>query len=309
MPRVSVILAAYYSDTTLRDCLRSLRQQTYRDFEAILVNSSAEERTAAVVQEFPEVVFLQSPARLLPHAARNLGVKHATGGLLVFSDADCYAHPDWLQYLVQAWESGRAAIGGAMALANQRWFPQGVHLCKFHRLLEGQPAGTQWILPTANAAYSREAWERSGPFEGEVFAGDAVLSWRVRDAGFEPRFEPRAVVAHTHGGTAAGFVRERWDRGAEFGAVRAAYERWSRGRLIVKLVATPLTILGVLMRAAADCSHSGRLRSYLWTFPLQIVGHGGWTAGEARGYWGLLTKSRNRFAPLPQAQGLTPDSR
>jgi cellulose synthase/poly-beta-1,6-N-acetylglucosamine synthase-like glycosyltransferase len=305
MPRVSVILAAYYSDATFRDCLSALRRQTFRDFEAIVVNSSPEERTAAVASEFPEVLFLQSPTRLLPHAARNLGAQQATGDLLVFSDADCVAHPDWLLHLVQAWESGSSVVGGAMALANAVWFQQGVHLCKFHRLLEGQAAGSRWILPTANAAYSREAWNQAGPFVGEVFAGDAILTWRARDAGFEPRFQPRAVVAHHHDGTVGDFVRQRWARGMEFGTVRVAYEDWSKTRLFVTLSATPVVVLRVLFQAAADAARCGWLRRYLWTFPLQIVGHGGWAAGEARGYWSALTKPPHRAKPSVPVRNLT----
>src|SRR6185437_2346426 len=129
MPRVSVILPAYYSDATLRDCLQALRRQSFRDFETVLVNSSPEGSTAAIAAEFPEIRFIQNHTRLLPHAARNLGVEYAGGELLVFSDPDCAAHPDWLMHLVEAWKSGHAVAGGAMGLAKQSWFEQGFHLC------------------------------------------------------------------------------------------------------------------------------------------------------------------------------------
>jgi glycosyltransferase involved in cell wall biosynthesis len=292
MPQVSVILAAYYSGATLGDCLRALRRQSFRDFEAIVVNSSAEERTAAVAAAFPEVHFIQHSTRLLPHAARNLGVERATGELLVFSDADCAADADWLQYLVEAWKSGRAVVGGAMDVASQRWFEQGVHICKFHGLLKGQAPGPRWILPTANVAYARRVWDQIGPFNGEVFAGDAILSWQAKAGGFTPWFEPRAIVAHRHEGNVRGFLRQRISRGAEFGAVRADYEGWSKARLIASLPGTPLLIFSVLSRAALDAARGSCLGRYLWTFPLQIAGHGWWGAGEVRGYWTALTKPR-----------------
>ena len=292
MRQVSVILPAYYSDSTLRNCLQALRQQSFRDFEVIVVNSSPEERTAAVAAEFPEILFVQSSTRLLPHAARNLGVERATGKLLVFSDPDCAADPEWLRYLVEAWKSGRAVAGGSMDVASESWFEQGVHICKFHALLKGQPAGPRWILPTANVAYTRQAWDHIGPFEGEVFAGDAILSWQAKTAGFMPWFEPRAIVSHRHEGTMAGFLRQRMFRGAEFGAIRADHEQWSKTRLIVSLPATPLLIMWVLLRAAVDAAQGGCLSRYLWTLPLQIAGHGCWGAGEVKGYWRALTKPR-----------------
>ena len=305
MPQVSVILAAYYSDATLGDCLGALRRQSFRDFEVIVVNSSAEERTAAVAAEFPEIHFIQSSTRLLPHAARNLGVERATGELLVFSDPDCAADADWLRYLVEGWKSGHAVVGGAMDVRSQRWFEQGVHICKFHALLKGQHAGPRWILPTANVAYARQVWDHIGPFHGEVFAGDAILSWQAKAGGFAPWFEPRAIVAHRHEGSVTGFLRQRIFRGAEFGAIRADYERWSKARLIASLPGTPVLIVTVLLRAALDAARGGCLGRYLWTLPLQIAGHGCWSAGEVKGYWTALTKSPPPSEHRgPSAQGL-----
>jgi GT2 family glycosyltransferase len=306
MPRASVILPAYNSSSTIRACLEALRAQSFRDFEVIVVNSSQEDLTAAAMKDFPEVLFIQSPARLLPHAARNRGAREARGAFLVFSDPDCVAHRDWLTHLVSAMDSGHAVAGGAMALASPAWFESGVHLCKFHSLLECQAAAPRWILPTANVAYSRQAWDCIGPFDGELFSGDAILSWRARDSGFRTWFEPRALVRHHHGGTMTGFVRERLRRGTEFGAVRAIYEQWSAGRIIARLLATPLLIAIVLGRAAVDAARGRWLLRYLWTFPLQVLGHGGWAIGEARGCRRVLNGSGKS---LPAAAELRRDSR
>jgi hypothetical protein len=73
-PFVSVIILAYYSAATLPSCLDALRGQTYRAFEVILINSSQETGTQALVcAHYPEVLFEQQTQRLLPHAARNCG--------------------------------------------------------------------------------------------------------------------------------------------------------------------------------------------------------------------------------------------
>src|ERR1700693_1391483 len=105
MPRVSVIIPAFCSTGTLPQCLARLREQRFRDFEVVLVNSSPEPATADLTRRhFPEARFEQSPVRLLPHAARNAGVRLAQGEILVFTDPDCYMHPDTLEQLVAAQE-------------------------------------------------------------------------------------------------------------------------------------------------------------------------------------------------------------
>jgi len=167
-PRVSIVISAFHSDTTIADCLQSLRGQTFRDFEVIVVNSSPEERTRLIVEErFSEVRFEQAPARLLPHAARNRGVERARGELLVFTDPDCRARPDWLERLVQSLDAGHRLVCGAIELSETGWFARGVHLCKYSFRLSGLSGGPSSVAGTANAGCSRDLWNAVGPFNGD----------------------------------------------------------------------------------------------------------------------------------------------
>ncbi|MFM8707824.1 MAG: glycosyltransferase family 2 protein, partial [Planctomycetia bacterium] len=130
-PLVSVVIAAYHSARFLPRCLASIEAQTFRDHETILVNSSPESETAAVMAGFPKVRFFQSPERLLPHAARNVGVSMARGSLLVFTDADCEADREWLAALVAAHEAGREIIGGCIDSRAGRNISGGIYVLKY----------------------------------------------------------------------------------------------------------------------------------------------------------------------------------
>jgi len=294
-PRVSVILPAYYSDARIADCLEALRGQTMGGFEVVVVNSSPEERTGQIVQErFPEVIFWQSPRRLLPHAARNVGVGLATGQVLVFSDPDCVPQPDWLERLLRAHWAGHAVVQGSMALRDAGWLARGIHLCKWHALLPGLPPRRLTAVASGNACYAREAWEAAGPFAGHLFCGDTLLSWRAAARGYALWFEPRAVVAQAHPGSAWEFARERLGRGWEYGRVRLEYERWSRGRAALYLALLPLLPWLVLARAGWASARSGWLGSYLRTLPVQCVGQAAWSLGEARAHLGHLLRGASR---------------
>lgn len=287
-PRVSVIIPAYYSHGTVASCLKALRGQVFRDFETILVNSSPEEVTRQIVTtEFPEVVFVQSPTRLFPHAARNRGVSLSRGELLVFTDPDCRAHPDWLFWLVEAHDAGHKVVGGSMGLASASWFEQGVHLCKFSWLLSGLTPAQRKILPSANVCYSRKVWDEVGPLEGNLFCGDAVLSWRAGAAGYRPWFNPQALVEHQHGGSVLAFWKERLVRGQEFALARTEFEQWSRWRGGIYVVLLPALVFLVLLRAGRDAFRSGWRAAFLFTLPLQLIGQLGWCLGEAQSHWRL----------------------
>ncbi len=93
VPRVSVMIAAYEAHQTVGRCLESLRGQTFRDFEVILVDSLAGGETAGIARAFPEVRLDRSGSRLYPHEARNGAAAPAASELLVSIDADVYSHP------------------------------------------------------------------------------------------------------------------------------------------------------------------------------------------------------------------------
>lgn len=297
MPLVSVVLPAYHSDGTISLSLDALRRQTFRDFEVIVVNSSPETRTGALVTtQYPEVRFFQSPVRLYPHAARNYGIARASGELLVCSDPDVAAHPDWLEKLVAAYRAGAQAGGGSMGVLEKSWWECGVHLAKFHELLPGLEAGERSIVPTANAFYARPLWERIGPFPEDVFAGDAILSWRAAQAGHPPRFLPEAQVDHVHGGGWRSLWRERSTRGREFLRERAKFAGWSPGRALVYLLLSPL-LPGLVLWRTAGAAWESRGREawpqrFVSTLPVQIWAQLGWAWGEARGTWHFLRARR-----------------
>ncbi len=302
-PRVSIIIPAYHSSETIPDTLAGLREQTFRDFEVIIVNSSADDETRRIVQEkFPEAIFEQSTRRLLMHAARNRGVARARGDILVFTDPDCRPNIDWLQRLIDAHDAGHQLVCGAIELGDDaEWLERGVHLCKYSFRLSGLRAGTTWIAGTGNASCSRDVWNSVGPFDGDRFAGDALFSWRAATRGWQPWFEPSAVVVHHYRGSMRALVMERLNRGDDFAATRMEFECWNRARAAGHIVAFPLALLMVLARGCREAVVAGRSRVFLETWPLQFAGHSAWLCGELRAYYRRavqVARAKNAVTPL-----------
>jgi glycosyltransferase involved in cell wall biosynthesis len=284
-PTVSVVIPAYGSDQTIAACLDALRRQTVEGAEVIVVNSSPGDRTGAIVRgSYPEVRYVESPQRLLPHAARNRGADLANGELLVFTDPDCEAAPDWLERLLAARAAGHELVVGSMGVADRGRFARGVHLVKYWWLLPGLEPGPRRIAPTANAAYSRRVWDSVGPFDATKFGSDGLTSWEAARRGHEPWFEPRARVDHHHDGDLGSLWRERRARGEEFASLRMSFEGWSRVRAAVHVLLFPGLPLLVLARSARAARQAGSLGEWLLTLPIQAVGQLGWSTGELRGH-------------------------
>jgi GT2 family glycosyltransferase len=300
-PKVSVILPAYASENTLGGCLTALAHQSWKDHEVIVVDSSTDGASIAVAQGHPGVRTLHAEQRLLPHAARNRGAEMAGGDLLVFSDPDVYADPEWLARLVAAHLATGEVVVGALDCWGHRWFDLGVHLCKFARWLPGQKSRMVDISPTANMLVSRDAFSQAGRFPDDEFLGDVTFSRRLLAHGQRLRFQPDAIVAHHHLHTLASFLDERFSRGRLYGALRAPW-LGGRGTILLYLLVSvlPIRLARISFLVGIQAARSGWLLRYLMTAPVVLAGHAASLLGEALAYVQLLShRSAAVAVPAP----------
>lgn len=101
--KVSIVIPCYKQAQFLPDAIESCLNQTYKDFEIIVVNDGSPDNTSAVVKHFQSRKGLKEiPIKLIEQenkglsAARNAGIKKAAGGWILTLDADDKIHPDFL---------------------------------------------------------------------------------------------------------------------------------------------------------------------------------------------------------------------
>lgn len=90
MPRVTIVVPAYNTARTLAATLSALLDQTFRDFEIVVVDDGSSDATAAIATSFQgdlRVRLIQQPNHGLA-GARNTGIAAAKGDLIGFCDAD-----------------------------------------------------------------------------------------------------------------------------------------------------------------------------------------------------------------------------
>ena len=101
-PLVSIIITAYNTEKYLRPCLDSIVAQTYKEFEAILVDDGSKDQSGAICDEYAE----RDPHFVVVHKqnegtakARITGFEHSHGDLITFIDSDDYVSPEYLEKL------------------------------------------------------------------------------------------------------------------------------------------------------------------------------------------------------------------
>lgn len=197
-PRVSVVVCSYNGGGTLEQCLRSLLELDYPDYEIILVDDGSSDDTKAIAARFPTVRAIHQENQGLS-AARNVGLKAATGEIIAYTDSDCYVDPHWLTHLVHQLQScDAAAVGGPNLTPDDGWIAacvaaapgQPTHVLENDHIAEH--------VPGCNMACRREALEAIHGFNPRYrTAGDDVdLCWRLQQENRWITFAPGAVVWH-----------------------------------------------------------------------------------------------------------------
>ena len=100
-PRISVVICSYNGQRTIRQTISECLKSNYPNFEVIVVDDGSKDRTGEIAGAFLDVRLVSVPNGGLS-AARNIGMKAATGEIIAYIDDDAYPDPHWLHYLASA---------------------------------------------------------------------------------------------------------------------------------------------------------------------------------------------------------------
>ena len=194
-PQISVVIPTKDRESRLAFALDGLAQQTLgrEQFEVIVVRASDQPPQTAAPDGL-ECRFLTLTGSTGAGPQRNLGWRSATAPVVVFTDDDCRAAPDWLEHMLAASRESPGSIlqGRTEPDPDER------------RLLHGLARSISIVEPTdwyetCNIAYPRPLLERLGGFD-ESFPGawgeDTDLALRARELGAQTAFVDGALVWH-----------------------------------------------------------------------------------------------------------------
>ncbi|MEK6280857.1 MAG: glycosyltransferase [Acidobacteriota bacterium] len=197
---VSVIVPCRNSEATIRLCLEALLNQvTSIPYDITVVDSSTDQTPSIVEREFPSVNLFHFEKRTFAGAARNVGIKATRSTYCLMIDSDCVAQPDLIEKaLARHREDNYAGVGGSLANGTPDSFSGWIgYLIEFREFMPSTPLRLETGVPTANLTYRREALERYGYFDEDLWpAEDLLFNWKLCSAGERILFDPAIEVTH-----------------------------------------------------------------------------------------------------------------
>ncbi len=198
----SIIIPAYNARHTITACINALQQQTIprEQMEIIVIDDGSQDGTGQLAAELGVKVLFQ-PQNGGQAAARNVGIQHAQGEIICFTDADCIPQPDWLAQITAPLhqDPSISATKGVYCTRQHELisrFVQVEYEDKYDKLRQFPRIS---FVDTYSAAYRRAVLLEVGGFDERFpVAEDRELSYRVAAAGYEMVFQPQALVCHLH---------------------------------------------------------------------------------------------------------------
>lgn len=211
---VSVVVSTYSKNrlSYLLDCIASLRKQSFKPVEVILVLDPVPDLVEFYESRLSDDVKIVVSDKCGLSNARNAGVKNARGEIIAFVDDDAVADVNWLENLIKNYEDPMVVgVGGLIKplweSGSPAWFPEELNWvvgCSYkglpeHRACVRNPIG-------CNMSFRKSVFEKVGYFRSDVgrfgkklLAGEEPeLSKRISEKmlGSKIVYEPSAVVFH-----------------------------------------------------------------------------------------------------------------
>lgn len=102
---ISIIIPVYNCEKYIEKCIKSLMNQTYKDFEILLINDGSTDKSAEICSFYEKSnknIKLFNIKNSGVSNARNYGIDYATGNYIQFVDSDDYVDSDYIESMVNA---------------------------------------------------------------------------------------------------------------------------------------------------------------------------------------------------------------
>ena len=215
-PKISVIIPVYNGEKTLKQCLDSVLNQTYKDYEVIVVDNNSTDKTKQIIKEFQKKdkkIRYVLESKRGRGAARNTGIKKSNGKIIVMTDSDCIVPTNWIRELTKPiiCSNEDATMGSEKDLMKNYWTKniQKANLKFINRNLTGKYI---FHIDTKNFAIKSSIIKKNLFDPNILFHEDFELYLRLKKS-VKIRYLHSVKVDHLHSNSFHSYIIKSFKRG------------------------------------------------------------------------------------------------
>lgn len=195
---ITIIIPAYHAESSITKTLFYLYEQDYTGSKEIIVVNSSPDKTKQIINNrFPDVNVIQLQKRAYTGEAKNIGLEKARGDIIAFIDSDCVPEKDWLSNIKRLYLKGHKIVGGSIGSLNpENIISKAEYLMELVQLSPGSPTRYVSLISTANCFFSKEIFEKQGPFPTIRKGVDMLFSYILMKKGERILFSPKMRIDH-----------------------------------------------------------------------------------------------------------------
>jgi len=205
MPFFSVIIPLYNKEKFIEDTMKSILDQSFDDFEIIIVNDGSTDGSAAKIAQFTDgrIRYFRKENEGAS-TARNYGIEKAAGDYIAFIDADDYWYPDFLKQVFENTQNFRDERVFSAAIEIEmpgKCIPAqySVEKTATNQIVDYFDASSKMsVIWTSCAAFHKSVFENVGNFDTTIRSGQDTDLWIRIGMAYKVVFCWRILARYTH---------------------------------------------------------------------------------------------------------------
>ena len=181
MLEVSIIIPTYNSAKYIPDAINSILNQTFKDYEIIIVDDGSTDNTREILNKYNSKIRYIYQENKGPSAARNIGIKNAKGKYIAFLDADDIWLPDKLQRQMKLFanESSVSFVYTSSYIMNENGFILRKMQCynRSRRKILNELYLSKSIGNTSSTIIKKECFDKVGLFDETLTVAEDWDMW------------------------------------------------------------------------------------------------------------------------------------
>lgn len=183
--KVSLISTLKNEESSIKDFLNGLINQSHKPDEIIIVDGGSADKTVEIITDYiknghPIKLFIEKGANI--SRGRNLAIKQANNEIIASTDAGCKLDRDWLKNLLSKFDDDTDVVGGMTVPESKTEFERCAAEITTTKI---EDIDENTYLPSSRSiAFKKSAWEKAGKYPEWLYtAEDTVFDLNLKKVG------------------------------------------------------------------------------------------------------------------------------